>query len=101
MIDQARDERESLRWMILLALNQARPTGTSDYVLVRTAHNLYIAVTTDVIQRELDYLSKYGLLEVKKRPDTPIWHAELTALGIDIVEYRAECPSGIARPPKW
>lgn len=101
MIDIQRDTREDLRWMILLALNQARPTGTTDQVLTRTAHNLYMSVTTDVIQRELDYLEDKGLAKTTKSDATPVWHAALSSHGVDVVEYRASCPDGIARPKKW
>jgi hypothetical protein len=31
----------------------------------------------------------------------PVWSAELTHHGVDIVEYTVDCFPGIARPPKW
>ncbi|MBF2055095.1 MAG: cytoplasmic protein [Candidatus Sericytochromatia bacterium] len=97
-MDIARAERESLRWMILLALNHARPTGTTDHVLVRTAQDIYLTVTVDVIQRELDYLKGLGLVSVTRSDDNPLWHASLTSAGVDVVEYRENAPKGVARP---
>ena len=100
MIDTARNERESFRWMILLALNHARPIGTTDHVLLGVARDVYMAVTTDVIRKELAYLEGHGLLKTNK-DNSVVWHAELTSNGIDVVEFRAKSPDGVARPPKW
>ena len=100
MIDHLRAEREAFRWMILLALNHARPSGTTDHVLLRTAQDIYMSVTTDVIRREMGYLAGHGLLTVNKA-NPHAWHAELTSNGVDVVEYRAKAPDGVARPDQW
>lgn len=98
-IDLARAERESLRWVLLLALWHARPYGTSEQVLGRTCQDIPIRVTHDVVRAELDSLAKRGLVTVAKAG--PVWHAELTAAGEDVVDFRTDAPAGIARPPRW
>ncbi|GIX17714.1 MAG: hypothetical protein KatS3mg119_1900 [Rhodothalassiaceae bacterium] len=98
-IDMARAERETLRWVLLLALWHARPYGTSEYVLLRTAQDIPLRVTPDQVRRELKSLAGRGLVTI--RQDAPLWHAEIMPAGEDVVEYRAPAPAGIARPPQW
>lgn len=98
-IDIARAERETLRWVMLYALWHARPYGTTEMVLLRTAQDVPIAVTPDTVRQELASLAKRGLLTLIR--DAAIWQAEITAEGEDVVEHRAPCPPGIARPPRW
>lgn len=97
-IDVARAEREYLRWIILLALWHARPYGTTEGVILAACRDVPLQVTADSVRRELASLAARGLVRVSRGPE---WHAELTAAGEDVVEYRAEAPAGIARPAKW
>lgn len=99
IVDIARAERETLRWILLYALWHARPYGTSEHVLLRTAHDIPLRVTSDVVRKELGYLHGKNLVRLDE--NQPVWHAEITADGEDCVDYRAECPAGIARPKKW
>ncbi|MCX8016643.1 MAG: cytoplasmic protein [Rhodocyclaceae bacterium] len=99
VIDHARAEREYLRWVILLALWHARPYGTTEGVIIGACRDIPLRVTADEIRRELDSLEKRGLVVVYR--NLPLWSAELTAAGEDVVDYRAEAPAGIARPPRW
>lgn len=98
LIDHARAEREYLRWVILLALWHARPYGTTEGVILGACRDIPLRVTTDEVRREMDSLAKRGLVEVTRGP---LWSATLTAAGEDVVDYRAEAPAGIARPPRW
>ncbi|MEO1750708.1 cytoplasmic protein [Thiofaba sp. EF100] len=98
-IDIARAERETLRWIILSALWHGRPYGVNEHVLLMTAHDIPLRVTADQVRAEMAALEKRGLVSVGR--DGPIWWAELTAAGEDVVDYRAACPDGIARPPRW
>ena len=41
-----------------------------------------------------------GLLEIQGE-DHETWYARLTASGVDVVEYTAPAPAGIARPRKY
>lgn len=97
-VDIARAERETLRWVLLYALWHARPYGTTEMVLVRTAQDVPLAVTSDLVRQELASLEKRGLLTIARGP---VWKAELTADGEDVVDHRAPCPAGVARPSKW
>lgn len=99
IVDIARAERETLRWIMLSALWYARPYGTSEHVLLRTAHDIPLRVTPDMIRRELGYLKGKALITIDE--NQPLWHAEITAEGEDVVDFRAPVPPGIARPPKW
>lgn len=98
LIDHARAEREYLRWVILLALWHARPYGTTEGVILGACRDIPLRATTDEVRRELDSLEKRGLVAVERGP---LWSATLTAAGEDVVDYRAEAPAGVARPPRW
>lgn len=98
-IDIARAERETLRWIILSALWHARPYGCSEYVITRTAQDVPLRITPDVVRQELNYLAGRALVSVES--NQPLWHAKITPDGEDLVDYRSVCPGGIARPPKW
>lgn len=98
VIDHARAEREYLRWVILLALWHARPYGTTEGVILGACRDIPLRVTQDEVRRELASLAKRGLVQVT---EGPVWQAEITAAGEDVVDYRAEAPAGIARPPRW
>lgn len=98
IIDHARAEREYLRWVILLALWHARPYGTTEGVILGACRDIPLRVTTDEVRRELDSLAKRGLVEIER---DALWSATITAAGEDVVDYRADAPAGIARPPRW
>ena len=100
MIEMEKQRREQLRWILLLALNHARPYGAMEVVLCGTAQGVYADVTALEIRRELSYLEDRKLIEIKRSPSGP-WHAELERYGVDMVEYNIDCLPGIARPPKY
>jgi hypothetical protein len=99
IIDHARGEREYLRWVILMALWHARPYGTKETVIVGACRDIPLRVTADEVRRELKSLEKRGLVSVMDA--SPVWDAEITADGEDVVDYRAPAPAGIARPARW
>lgn len=98
-IDIARAEREALRWIILSALWHGRPYGVNEHVLTMTVRDIPLRVTADQVRAEMVALEKRGLVKVGR--DGPLWWAELTAEGEAVVDYRAEAPADIARPPRW
>ncbi|HDS5467820.1 TPA: hypothetical protein QHY01_004518, partial [Enterobacter asburiae] len=49
---------------------------------------------------ELDYLADRKMVDLEKKPSGD-WFADLTRLGVDLVEYTVECGPGIARPEKY
>lgn len=98
-MDLAKAQCEELRWLILLALNAARPVGTSEMIIRRAIDPLVPGVTDLEIRRELDYLAARKLIDLER--DRSSWFAKINRYGIDVVEYTVTCDPGIARPAKW
>lgn len=98
-IDLVKRRREHIRWILLRALDNARPGGTNESVLLQTIQALYVDATQQEIRRELGYLEDRELIDVSER-HTGLWQAELGRIGVDLVEYTVACEPGIARPPK-
>lgn len=94
-----RAEREMTRWRILYALNAGRPTSITEHLLLTVLCDIKLSATPASLRRELDYLEACELIEIERAPHNT-WLAELTALGIQVVEYSVPCPPGIARPPE-
>lgn len=99
-VDLLKVRRESMRWHLLNALDKARPIGALDILLLDIIRCIYTDVTANELHQQLDYLQGHGLIEIIKQHDGH-WHAKLNHHGIDVVEYTAVCPAGIARPPKY
>lgn len=99
-IDPAKVRRESMRWLLLLALYNARPVDLAEAVVLMTAQAMFPDATPLEIRRELDYLSDRKLVDLRKDPAGP-WWGNLTRYGTDIVEYTVDCSAGIARPKKY
>ena len=99
-IDHARLRREALRWLILLTLNNARPIGAFEGLVLSVAQSEYPDATPLELRREMDYLHDRELVKVDKQPNGR-WFAELTRFGVDVAEYTVNCEPGIARPAKY
>lgn len=99
-IDHARLRREALRWLILLTLNNARPIGAFELLILSVAQSEYPDATALELRRELDYLHDRELVKIDKQPSGR-WFSELTRIGIDVAEYTVACEPGIARPAKY
>ena len=99
-IDHARLRREAIRWLILLTLNNARPVGAFESLVLSVAQSEYPDATALELRRELDYLHGRELVRVDKQPSGK-WRAELTRHGVDVAEYTIDCEPGIARPAKY
>lgn len=99
MIDQERKRREFMRWVLLLALNNARPIGAWEELLVSTVQGVFPDATKQEVRRELDYLEERELVHVKKSPDGR-WFAESSRHGIDVAEYTVDVEPGIGRPAR-
>lgn len=100
MIDHVKVRRESMRWNILLILNNARPVGAYEELVLATAQGIYPDATALELRRELDYLADRELVDLKKEPGGR-WFADLTRHGTDVAEYTVDCDPGIARPQKY
>ena len=100
MIDTAKVRRESMRWNILLILNNARTVGAYEELVLATLQSIYPDATALELRRELDYLADRELVDLTKEPSGR-WFADLTRHGTDVAEYTVECDPGIARPTKY
>lgn len=99
-LDTTRIRRESLRWLILLTLNNARPIGAFEGPILSVARAEYPDATALELRRELEYLSGRELIRLDQQPSGR-WFAQLTRHGTDIAEYTVDCQPGIARPAKY
>lgn len=99
-IDHARVRRESIRWLVLLTLNNARPIGAFEGLVLSVAQSEYPDATALELRRELDYLGVRDLIRLDKQPSGK-WFAELTRHGTDVAEYTVDCEPGVARPAKY
>lgn len=100
MTDFLKSRRETVRWLILLTLNAARPVGANELIVVDTVRAAQPDVTDREVRVEMDYLEERDLVELSRRDD-PTWFGKLTRTGIDVVEYTVDCDPGIARPKKY
>lgn len=100
MLDTAKIRRESIRWYILLTLNNARPEGCYEEVVLMTIQGIYPDSTAHELRRELGYLADRELVGVKREPSGR-WFADITRYGADVAEYTVDCDPGIARPQKY
>lgn len=100
MVDMEKPKREMLRWQILVTINAGRPLPVNEQLLLGVIGQIPLQTTPLEIRRELDYLEARGLVTVEGKR-TPMWSADLTRDGIDVVEYTVECDPGIARPEKY
>ncbi|KLU14280.1 hypothetical protein AFK69_01405 [Xenorhabdus sp. GDc328] len=91
MIDIARVRRESLRWSLLVALNKTRPYTASETLLLDISRAIYPDVTALELRKELDYLADRQLIDLNKQPSGS-WFADLTRIGVDVVEYTVDRP---------
>ena len=99
-IDHTRLRREAMRWLILLTLNNARPIGAFEGLILSVAQSEYPDATALELRREMEYLHDRQLVKLDKQPSGR-WHAELTRHGVDVGEYTVVCEPGIARPAKY
>lgn len=99
-VDLDKAHREQARWRVIKVLDAGRPEPVSEMIVLQVLHDATLPITPHGLRRELDYLEDRGLVTIKGRHG-PVWSAELTHLGVDVVEYTVECLPGIARPKKW
>ena len=98
--DFARHRRETIRWIMLLALNNSRPIRAAEKLLLDVVADSFTDTSQQEIRRELMFIEGMNLVDVTRHPSGK-WFAELTAQGVNVIEYSVECPIGIARPEKY
>lgn len=90
------------RWNFLLALNVGGRQGVGAHIFQRVAKETNLQLTADQVREVVHYLAGLGLCSVSESGLTGTWHAKITPLGTDVVNYDSECPPSIARPEqKW
>ena len=99
-LDLEQRQREEARWRILRVVDAGRPVAVSEQIVWRVLTDIKLALSLNQLRRELSYLHDLGLIELEGE-DSDIWFAKLTAQGVDVVEYTAKAPAGIARPRKY
>lgn len=92
-----RQEREEARWLILRTLYLARPTGSTETIILGGLKRSGLGVNNKNVRNELDYLVDKGLVTFVNRKGTN-WFAKISAYGVDVVEFTKDAPLGIARP---
>lgn len=100
-LNMAQAEREYVRWLILSTLYNAAPLGASESLVLSVIQGVPVHVTAVQVRKEMDYLAQLALITINKPQHHGIWHASILPVGIDMVEYRADCPVSIARPVKY
>jgi hypothetical protein len=98
-IEQAK--KEAARWIILRVLDAGRPVGCNGSLILTVLDGERLLNSPSELRRELDYLADRGLVAIEQDDnDETSFAAKLTAMGVDVVEYTAPAPAGIARPKK-
>lgn len=97
-IDQS--ERETARWVALDALYHGAGYPVGERLILSVLEAVPVRSSAGDVRSHLAYLETAGLIEVQ-RGDNGTWTASIGRRGMDIVEYNAECPAGIARPKKY
>lgn len=92
-----RARRETMRWLLLLTMNIARPAEANLGMLRTVMAGEYPDVTEMEVRRELDYLEGRELITLHTDPLGRV-SAKLERYGIDILEYTVDCDPGISRP---
>lgn len=99
-LQEARRRTETMRWILLVTLNIARPAETQMGLLLSVMRAEYPDATSMEILRELDYLKGRDLITIR-RDELGTVYAKIDRYGIDIVGYSVDCEPGIARPNPW
>jgi hypothetical protein len=78
------------------------PAGPSrsEQIVWRVLTDIKLSLSLNQLRRELAYLRDLGLIELEGE-ECDIWFAQLTAPGVDVVEYTTKAPAGVARPRKY
>ncbi|KFX06983.1 hypothetical protein KP22_02520 [Pectobacterium betavasculorum] len=93
-------QQESMRWHLLIALNKTRPYTANEMFLLAVMQRLYADTSEQELRQALDYLADRKMAVLTKEVDG-VWLANLTRLGVEMVEYTVDGVVGIARPEKY
>ena len=90
-------ERETARWLLLVALDAANSLGATETMLMGALREALPFLAPATLRHEVRYLAGRNYVTLTVADGRP-WRASITAAGTDLVEYRTDCPPGIARP---
>jgi hypothetical protein len=90
--------REDARWKMLRIVRAGRPVGVNESMIRRVLSDLDLPFSQDELRRELGYVRDLGLIDIGEADGE--WFGKATAQGVNVVEYTAPAPAGIARPSK-
>ena len=99
-IDIEQKRREVARWAVLRILDAGRPIGVNGAVVLRILAEQKLLFLASELRREFGYLRELGLIEVEDEESHEFFAGRLTSAGVNIVEYAAPAPAGVARPRK-
>lgn len=93
-------ERETARWVTLGALYHGAGYPVAERLILSVLEAVPVRSSAADVRAHLSYLETAGLARVERLPDGT-WTASVNRHGMDVVEYNADCPAGIARPKKY
>lgn len=99
-MDIEQKRREAARWAILRILDAGRPIGVNGAVVLRILAEQKLLFGAAELRREFAYLRDLGLIEIEDEDSDEAYAGRLTSAGVNIVEYAAPAPAGVARPRK-
>jgi hypothetical protein len=91
--------RELVRWRLLEIANQGDRIGVPASIVRSVLRAEYPGLSRDEIHHAVRYVVGRGYLTLSTPPNSE-WRISITPDGVDVVEYRAECPPSIARPER-
>jgi len=94
------ERRKEIRWRLLRVADISRPIAISESLAQRALHDVSFVLSQKDVRRCAVYLEQTGLLEIS-RSHPKDWNFQPTADGVDVCEYVAACPPGVARPEKY
>ncbi len=90
---------ETIRWLILLTISSACPSGTHENALVPVIKSQYPDADLDEVRSNMEYLVRGGLILLDMSSTGP-WFCMMRNEGMRFVYYATDVLPGIARPIK-
>ena len=100
MKELEQSERETARWVTLHALYHGAGYPVAERLVLSVLEAVPIQASAGDVRAHLSYVASAGLASIEYLSNGT-WVARITRAGMDVVEYNAECPVGIARPKKY
>lgn len=95
--DTARMRNESIRWLIMETLYNARSIGALEQIIVAVIETVHPDATQDELRHEYEYLQRHELITLEVRTNGSR-HCKSTPYGMNYVAGTEPLRLGIARP---